>query len=123
MKSFLALVVTGILVSLLSSVWILAQSNEQNTSPTHPQIYQQLAMAIANADRSKTDNHSQLRLQRAEFYYQHALKYHAANWPAKARDYALRGLLLIELHQKALGKPGFYRPEIAKAQLAKLNAK
>lgn len=105
---------TFLLLSFVVSALVVGQTTEKHTSKTLPQSIIALERALAEADRSKNDRNSKLRLERAEFYYQHAVKYYQAAWHAKSLDYAHRGAQLVELHQRDLGLPGFYRPQLAK---------
>ncbi|MGS2719029.1 hypothetical protein [Paraglaciecola aestuariivivens] len=122
MKSSLISVLGMLLLAILFSTWGYAQTTWPQTESNLPKVIQQLKQAIQNADRSQQDKYSQLRLERALFYYQHALRYHQAKWSAKAKDYAQRGLLLVELHQQAVGKPGFYRADKPQAQTAGISS-
>jgi hypothetical protein len=114
MKSLI--IIIFLLFSLLGSALVVGQTKQTQSSKTMPQSIIDLEQALASVDRSKNDRNSRLRLERAEFYFQHAVKYHQADWHAKAVDFAQRGALLVELHQRDLGLPGFYRPHLAKAQ-------
>lgn len=111
-------IITFLLITLVGSALVVGQTTETQSPKMMPQSIVDLEHALAAADRSRNDRNSRLRLERAEFYYQHAVKYHQADWHAKAADYAHRGTLLVELHQRDLGLPGFYRPHLAKEQQA-----
>jgi hypothetical protein len=112
--------ITFFFITVVGSAIVIAQTTEQETVKSAPQNFIVLERALANVDRSRKDRNSVLRLQRAEFYYHNAIKYHQAGWTAKALDYARRGTLLIELHQRSVAQPGFYRPELAAAQKTSL---
>ncbi|MEP1445000.1 MAG: hypothetical protein ABJK37_02640 [Paraglaciecola sp.] len=116
---FLTLV-AAIILTIVSSAMAVSQTVESKQVELMPASIDQLKIALENADRGKTDRNSVLRLERAEFYYSSAVEYFKANWRTKAIDYAHRGRLLVELHQRSVEKNGFYRPELAKAQQASL---
>ena len=117
MKLFIT---TFFFITLVGSATLVAQTTEQDAVKPIPQNFILLERALANVDRSKKDRNSVLRLERAEFYYHNAIKYHHAGWTAKATDYVHRGTLLVELHQRTVAQPGFYRPELVTAQKASL---
>tara|TARA_R110000751_G_scaffold307911_2_gene435222 strand:- start:36045 stop:36413 length:369 start_codon:yes stop_codon:yes gene_type:complete len=108
----------AIILTIVTSAMAVSQTNNPAQIEPMPASIDKLKIALATADRGKTDRNSVLRLERAEFYYSSAVEYYKANWRAKAIDYAQRGRLLVELHQRSVELPGFYRPELAKAQQA-----
>ena len=109
-------IIAAIILTMAGSAIVVAQTIEPEQIEPVPTSIIELETALKNADRSKQDRNSVLRLERAEFYYASAVKYYQANWRVKAVDYALRGRLLVELHQRSVDLPGFYRPEQASAQ-------
>jgi hypothetical protein len=115
-------VIAAIILTIVSSAMAVSQTIEPEQVEPMPASIHQLKMALANTDRGKTDRNSVLRLERAEFYYASAVEYYKANWRTKAIDYAQRGRLLVELHQRSIALSGFYRPELAKAQQASYRA-
>jgi len=114
------LIITLLFITLVGSAIVVGQPKEQKQITSIPQSIIAFERALANADRSKKDRNSVLRLQRAEFYYHNAINYHRSGWTAKAQDYVRRGTQLVELHQYTSAQPGFYRQELAAAQRASL---
>lgn len=120
MKYFI--IIVAIILTMAGSAIGVAQTIEPKQKEPIPTTIIELKVALENADRSKKDRNSVLRLERAEFYYSNAIKHYQANWHAKAIDYATRGMLLVKLHQGSVDLPGFYRPEQALAQQASIYA-
>jgi hypothetical protein len=109
-------IIAAIILTMAGSAIVVAQTIEPEQIEPMPRSIIELKIALKKADRSKKDRNSVLRLERAEFYYSSAVEYYQAKWRAKALDYAHRGSLLVELHQRSIDLPGFYRPEQASAQ-------
>lgn len=109
-------IIAAIILTMAGSAIVVAQTIEPEQIEPIPASITELKIALKNADRSKKDRNSVLRLERAEFYYASAVEYYQANWREKAVDYAQRGTLLVELHQRSVDLPGFYRPERAAVQ-------
>jgi hypothetical protein len=113
-------IITLFFITFVGSATLVAQTTEQEAIKPIPQSFIVFEQALAKVDRSKKDRNSVLRIERAEFYYLNAIKYHRAGWTAKAQDYVRRGTLLVELHLRTVAQPGFYRPEFVTAQKASL---
>ncbi|WP_158972473.1 hypothetical protein [Paraglaciecola sp. L3A3] len=105
---------------LTTSALVIAQTEQSSSDKAMPLNLNKLQQALANADQSKQDRNSKLRLERANFYYQQAQEYYRAGWDVKAKDYIQRGILLVELHQRTSTPNKFYRPQAAAAQQASL---
>lgn len=68
------------------------------------QKLEQFEARLGHVDRDHYDRNSRLRLQRAEHYYNSALKFHHAKWDRQAIDYVRRGEKLLDLRSADLNQ-------------------